>query len=62
MSSKRQKMAKNQLKVPKRVGGVKLPRMLRKPANRLTKLLDNPLGREVIAEGLVAMAGVTGRR
>lgn len=42
---------------PKRVAGVKVPKKLRKTANRALQLADNPLAREAASAALVA--GVT---
>jgi hypothetical protein len=50
-------MAKRELKLPRRVGGVKIPKNMRKSANRLTRHFETPLGRELIAEAFVAAAG-----
>ena len=49
-------MAKNKIKVPKRIGGLKVPKAIRK-APVVTALLNNPLGRDILAGALVAGAG-----
>ena len=45
-------------KLPKKIGGVKVPKHLRKSSKSLAGFLESPLGREVIAAALTAMAGV----
>jgi hypothetical protein len=42
-------------KLPKKVGGVSVPKMLRK--NPLVALFDSPQGREILADALLAAAG-----
>jgi hypothetical protein len=49
-------MAKTKKKVPKRVAGVKVPKFLRKSAI-LQTLLASPLGRDILANALIAGAG-----
>ena len=44
------------LKIPKKIGGVKVPKVLRK-SKSVDTLLNNPLGRELLAGALVAGAG-----
>ena len=39
------------LKLPKRIGGVKMPKFLREPG-AIERLLDHPIGRRVLAEAL----------
>ncbi|MFP5512311.1 MAG: hypothetical protein ACLGJC_04430 [Alphaproteobacteria bacterium] len=46
------------LKIPKKIGGVKVPKQLRKSGKSLTKLLDSPVGRQALAAALTAAAGV----
>jgi len=49
-------MAKSKpLKLPKRIGGIKVPKFLREPGT-LEGLLDSPVGRAVLAEALTAAA------
>lgn len=43
-------------KVPKKIAGVKVPKKLRKTANRALKLADNPLVRDAAAAALAAGA------
>jgi hypothetical protein len=48
-------MAKNgKVKIPKKVAGVKVPKMLRK--SPIAALVDSPLGREILADAIVAAA------
>lgn len=50
-------MAKDgKLKVPKRVAGLKVPKKVRKTANKALKLADNPLAMELTAAALAAAA------
>ena len=50
-------MAKDgKLKVPKRVGGVKVPKKVRKTANKALKLAENPLAIELAAAAMAAAA------
>jgi hypothetical protein len=50
-------MAKDgKLKVPKRVAGLKVPKKVRKTANKALKLADNPLAMELAAAALAAAA------
>ena len=50
-------MAKDgKLKVPKRIAGVKVPKKVRKTANKALKLADNPLAMELAAAALAAAA------
>jgi hypothetical protein len=48
-------MAKNKFKVPKKVGGVKVPRSLRK-SGMVHMFLNNDLGRSILADVIVAAA------
>lgn len=50
------KKADKKGRIPKKVGGVKLPRELRKGAGKLVKLAASPVGRELIAAGLGMVA------
>jgi hypothetical protein len=49
-------MAKGKAKVPRKVAGVKVPKAVRK-SGLLDELLTSELGRESLAEALVAAAG-----
>jgi hypothetical protein len=49
-------MAKKKNRIPKKLFGVKIPKVMRR--NSLVKsLLNNPAGRQIIANALVAAAG-----
>jgi len=50
------KKTKKSVKIPKSVMGVKVPKALRK-ASVVQSLLQNPLGRAILADALVAAAG-----
>jgi hypothetical protein len=52
-------MAKGKSALPKRVAGIKVPKRLRK-SRLLRSLLGNSLGRQVVADALVAGAGAAG--
>jgi len=43
-------------KIPKRVGGIKVPKELRKAGSKLVKVAASPVGRELIAAGLGMVA------
>jgi hypothetical protein len=49
-------MAKNKVKVPKKVGGIKVPKLLRK-SGMVDTFLNSPLGRSILADVIVAAAG-----
>jgi hypothetical protein len=49
-------MAKSKVKVPKKIGGVRVPNAVRK-SGTLKAFLNNPLGREILGEAIVAAAG-----
>jgi hypothetical protein len=49
-------MAKDKVKVPKTVGGLKIPKSLRK-SGTVNTLLNNDLGRKILADALIAAAG-----
>ena len=49
-------MAKNKVKVPKTVGGWKVPKGLRR-SGAVNALLNNDLGRNILADVLIAAAG-----
>ena len=57
-------MAKKKAKLPKRIGGVKLTKELRKAGGKLLETANSPLGRELIAAGLsmAAAAAATAAR
>ena len=42
--------------IPKRIGGVKIPKKVRKNANRALELADNPLVREAASAAILAGA------
>lgn len=44
-------------KFPKKIAGIKVPKVLRKSGGSLAELLETPTGREVVAGALVAVAG-----
>jgi hypothetical protein len=50
-------MAKT-FKIPKKIAGVKVHKQLRKSGRSLTDFMDTPLGREIVAAALTAIAGV----
>jgi hypothetical protein len=45
-------------KLPKRIAGIKVPKALRKSGGSLAGLVESPAGRKVLAEALMAVAGV----
>jgi len=47
-------MAKKNAKLPKTVAGVKIPKKVRKSGNKLIEAVGTPMGRELLAAGLVA--------
>jgi hypothetical protein len=49
-------------KLPKKVGGVKLPKQLRKSAGAMAELAQNPVAREVVSAALVAGVTALARR
>lgn len=49
-------MAKKKTKLPKRVGGFRIPKALRR-SKTIEAILSNPVGREILAGALVASAG-----
>ena len=49
-------------KLPKKVGGVKLPKQLRKSAGVVADFAQNPIAREVVSAALVAGATALARR
>jgi hypothetical protein len=52
---------KGKTKLPKTVAGVTVPKRLRKPGKSLAGLFKSPLGREILAEALVAAAAALRR-
>ena len=44
------------VKIPKRVGGVKIPKKVRKKANKALKVAESPMVREIAAAALGAVA------
>jgi hypothetical protein len=44
-------------KLPKTLAGVKIPKSLRQSASSLVSLIETPLGRQIIADVLIAAAG-----
>lgn len=48
-------------KLPKRVGGVKLPKQLRKSASIMADIAQNPIARDVVSAALVAGAAALAR-
>jgi len=56
-------MAKDgKFKVPKRVAGVKVPKKVRKTANKALKIAENPLAMELAAAALAAAAASMKKR
>lgn len=49
---------KKKAKLPKRIAGIKVPKALRKSGGSLAGLVESPAGRKVLAESLMAVAGV----
>lgn len=49
-------MAKNKARVPKRVGGVKIPKRMRRALRPAARFLSTGFGRNVAADVLVALA------
>lgn len=47
-------MAKKNAKLPKKIGGIKIPKKLRKSGGKLIEAANTPAGRELLAAGLVA--------
>lgn len=47
-------MAKKNAKLPKKIGGVKISKKVRKSGNKLIAAASTPAGRELLAAGLVA--------
>lgn len=45
---------KDKAKLPKKVGGVKVPKQLRKTARTAIELAQNPLAREIVSAAVVA--------
>ncbi len=53
---------KHKKKLPKEIGGVKIPRKLRKKGGKLLAALDTPVGRELAVAGLMAAAVAISKR
>jgi hypothetical protein len=53
---------KKSTKLPKTVAGVKIPKKVRKQGGALIAQLNTPLGRELIAAGLVAASAALTRK
>ena len=49
------------VKIPKRVAGVKIPKKVRKKANKAIRMADSPLTRQIAAAALGATAGAKAR-
>lgn len=49
-------------KLPKKVGGVKLPKELRKSASVVAEIAQNPIAREIVSAALVAGAAALTKR
>ncbi len=49
-------------KIPKKIGGVKLPKSVRKPAEKLIATAASPEGRRVLAAGLAMAASALATR
>jgi len=54
-------MAKKTKKLPKRIGGVKLTKELRKAGGKLLEKANSPMGRELIAVGLSMAAAAASK-
>lgn len=50
------KKGKGTHKLPKRIAGVKVPKTLRKSGGSLGAMASSPLGKEIVASGLIAIA------
>lgn len=62
MSGKKEKRGKRGGgKPPKSIGGIKLPKELRAAGGMLLEKANSPLGREVLAAGVTALAAVAAR-
>jgi len=56
-------MAKKKAKkLPKAIGGVKIPKKVRKQGGELLAKVNTPMGRELVAAGLVAAGAAMARR
>lgn len=56
------KKDKNAPKLPKELAGVKIPKKLRKSGGKLLATVNTPLGRELMAAGLVAAGAAMARK
>lgn len=45
-------MAKAKRRIPKQVGGIKIPKELRRKGEELLERVDTPIGREMLATGI----------
>ena len=50
------------LKVPKRVAGIKVPKKIRKSANKAIAIAENPQARELAVAALTAAAAALGKK
>jgi hypothetical protein len=55
---KKGKKAKDKSATPKQVAGVKVPKAMRKSGDSLASLVTSPFARELVADALIAIAGV----
>ncbi|TPG21032.1 hypothetical protein EAH87_06730 [Sphingomonas koreensis] len=58
MAKKRSKTTK----LPKTIGGVKIPKQVRKSGGELLAKVNSPLGRELLAAGLVAAGAALAKK
>lgn len=49
-------------KIPKKVGGIKIPKKLRKSGEKLIEKAQSPQGQQVIASGLAIAAAVAAKK
>ncbi|HZY21544.1 MAG TPA: hypothetical protein VFE80_03995, partial [Beijerinckiaceae bacterium] len=45
-------------KMPKKIGGTKVPKEVRSAGDMLASLVTSPMARELVADALIAVAGV----
>jgi hypothetical protein len=55
-------MSKKKKRIPKEIGGVKLPKELRRTGEALIDHANSPQGRQAIAAGLTFLAGLAANR
>lgn len=55
-------MAKKSKKLPKKIAGVKIPKKMRKSGGELLARVNTPLGRELVAAGLVAAGAAMAKK